>query len=149
VAADDLAQVGQPGNLVAGSYPDPTDPNGVRLLAGVPGVFLGDDPMEGWQGLTFHDEVHNKAALLLGSLLTSDGATLKGVPSVLSAIDYAYDSPLVWFPAAVSVVETPTADYAIEDDDYFPQPTAFGVADGSSQLMGLSGLIGGFAEVFA
>ncbi len=149
VSAADLPQVGQPGNVVVGTYPDPTDPNAVRTLGGAPGVYLGDDAMEGWQGLTIQDEVHNKAALILDSLLTSDGATLTGAPSVLAAIDYSYDSPLLWFPAAVSVVETPTTEYALQDDLYFPQPTAFTIADGSSQLVGLSGLIGGFAEVFS
>ncbi len=149
VQPSDLAQVGQPGNAVVGSYPDPNDPTGTRMLQGVPGVYLGDIPMEGWQGLTMMEEIDNKAAFLLGSMLTSDGANLEGTSSTLAAIDYAYDSPLLYFPGAVSVVETPQTTNLAEGLRYFPQPTSFSIQDGSSRLAALSGLIGGFAEAFA
>ena len=149
VQPSDLAQVGQPGNTVVGSYPDPNDPTGARMLQGVPGVYLGDIPIEGWQGLTMMEEIDNKAAFLLGSMLTSDGANLKGASSILAAINYAYDSPLIYFPAAVSVVETPQTTNLAEGLRYFPQPTSFSIQDGSSQLAALSGLVGGFAEAFA
>ncbi len=145
----DLAQVGQPGNTVVGSYPDPSDPTGVRMLLGDAGTYLGDIPMEGWQGLTMMEEIDNKAAFLLSAMLTADGATLQGATSILSAIDYAYDSPLLFFPAAVTVVETPQTPIPVLAIRYFPQPTSFSIQDGSSHLSALSGLIGGFAEAFA
>ena len=146
----DLPQVGQPGNTVVGQYPDPNDPTGLTMLdGGAPGVYLGDIPVEGWQGLTMQEEAQNKAVFILDSLLTADGATLTGAPSILAADQYSYDSPLLWFPAVVSVVETPTTEYPIEQDLYFPQPTSLAITDGSSQLKNLSGLLGGFSEAFA
>src|SRR6185369_17031767 len=59
----DLPLVGTPDNHVVGRYLD-TDGN---LVAGNPGVYLGDIPIEGWQGLTMMEEMQNKAALLLQS----------------------------------------------------------------------------------
>ncbi len=143
-----LASVGTPGNQVVGSYPDPTDPMGIRQLQGSPGVYLGDTRMEGWQGLTLLDEIDNKAQLLLGSLLSADGARLGGT-SILGADRYSYDSPLLYFPDAVAVTETPTTQYSLQTDEYFPQPTAFAVSSGVSRLGDLSGLLGGFGEAFA
>jgi hypothetical protein len=148
VDAGDLAQVGQPGNAVLGQYPDPTDPTGVRMLWGDAGVYLGDIPMEGWQGLTMMEEIDNKSALLLGSLLTADGGSLTGT-SVATAIDYGYDSPLLYFPSAVAVTETPGTTDPAQATRYFPQPTSLAVAYGASRLAVLSGLIGGYAEAFA
>ena len=146
---DDIPKIGQPGNTVVGSYPDPADPTGVRMLQGTPGTYLGDIALEGWQGLLMMDAIDNKAAFLLGSLLTSDGATLQGA-SVLTAIDYAYDSPLLFFPAAVSVIETPqTSVPGYRPTRDFPQPTSLAIRDGSSHLGALSGLLGGFSEAFA
>jgi hypothetical protein len=147
VAASDIAQVGQYRNTVVGQYPDPTDPTGVRLLTGSPGVYLGDVPIEGWQGLTMLDENDNKAQLLLSGLLTSDGKSLGGL-TVAAADAYSYDSPLEYFPAAVAVTETPTDTTGSAPDKYFPQPTAFAIQDGQSRLRDLSGLIGGMAEIF-
>jgi hypothetical protein len=149
VNPEDMDQVGQPGNTVVGSYPDPTDPTGLTMLQGSPGTYLGDIGMEGWQGLLMMEEIDNKAGFLLGSLLTSDGSTLQGASSILSAIDYSYDSPLLFFPAGVSVVETPQTDKVSDATRYFPMPTGLSVKDGSSHLAGLSGLIGGYAQAFA
>ena len=149
VNAADMAQVGQPDNTVVGFYPDPNDPSGQAMLAGDAGTYLGDIRMEGWQGLTMMDEIDNKSAFLLGSLLSADGSALTGVPSILAADNYAYDSPLLYFPAAVSVVETAQTDNPLYVPCYFPQPTSLAIQDGSSHLGGLSGLIGGFAEAFA
>jgi hypothetical protein len=148
VQPQDMASVGQPGNTVVGSYADPADPTGQTLLPGDAGVYLGDIRIEGWQGLTMMDEIDNKSSFLLGSLLTADGVSLTGAASVLAAIDYAYDSPLLYFPAAVSVVETAQAAPAAANR-YFPQPTGFSIQDPSSHLGALSGLIGGFAEAFS
>ena len=147
VDAADLAKVGVPGNTVVGRYPDPADPTGARLIAGAPGVYLGDIPMEGWQGLTMLDEMDNKAGFLLGSLLSADGATLGGAGSVKAALDYSYDSPLLYFPSSVEVVEAP-AD-ATAPTKYFPRPTQLTIASSDSALAGLSGLVGGFGEAFA
>ncbi|MHB8419687.1 MAG: hypothetical protein ACYDCL_16545 [Myxococcales bacterium] len=149
VDPSDLLLVGQPGNQVVGQYADPTDPTGQARLSGAPGVYLGDIPMEGWQGLTMQEETDNKAAFLLGSFLTGDGATLTGSGSVLAADQYSYDSPLLWFPAAVQVVETQTYQYPLQASLFFPQPDSFAISDGSSQLESLSGLLAGFGEAFA
>jgi hypothetical protein len=148
VQPQDMDQVGQPNNTVVGSYPDPNDPTGQTLLPGDAGTYLGDIRMEGWQGLTMVEEIDNKSGFLLGSMLTADGANLTGT-TVLTADNYSYDSPLLYFPAAVSVVETPQTTTALYTTCYFPQPTAFSIHDGSSHLASLSGLIGGFAEAFA
>jgi hypothetical protein len=149
VEPGDMAQVGQPGNMVVGSYADPTDPTGQRMLQGDAGTYLGDIRLEGWQGLTMMEEIDNKSALLLGTLLTADGSSLTGVSSILAADDYAYDSPLLYFPAAVAVVETPQTNNASDVTRYFPMPTSFSIQDGRSKLAALSGLIGGFAEAFS
>jgi hypothetical protein len=146
VAPADRPNVGQPGNTVVGKY---ADPNTGQLVDGDPGVYLGDIPLEGWQGLLMMEEIDNKAALLLGSLLSPDGTRLQGAPSLQAAINYSYDSPLLYFPAAVSVTETPTTTDPALVNKYFPQPTSFTVADGTSQLRSLNGLLGGYSEAFA
>jgi hypothetical protein len=56
---------------------------------------------------------------------------------------------LLFFPYTVTVTETPTASAPIYANQFFPQPTAFAITDGSSQLAGLSGLLAGFGEAFA
>jgi hypothetical protein len=187
VDAGDIPSIGQPGNTVVGAYPDPNDPTGQTMLAGAPGVYLGDIPMEGWQGLTMQEEADNSAELLLTQLLSSDGATLISAASIspdggspdagpagglegagpkldggpewylpsgwdsaaLAADNYSYNSPLLYFPYGVGVTETPTASAPIYANEFFPQPTAFAIADGSSELAGLSGLLAGFGEAFA
>jgi hypothetical protein len=150
VADADLPQVGQPNNTVVGQYPDPNDPTGKTMLNGMPGVFLGDIPLEGFQGMTMLDELDNKAALLLTKLVTSDGATLSGFPSTKAAIDYDYAAPLMWWPASTAVTEINTTQpQAGLSWQIFPQATAFTIKDGSSSLRGLSALAGGFAEFFA
>jgi hypothetical protein len=147
VAPSDIAQVGQPGNKVVGQYVNAD--GGLAFGAPDSGVWLGDIPIEGIQGLTMMTEIDNKSAFLLGSLLSANGTTLQGASSTLAADNYSYDSPLLYFPAAVSVVETPTLNTPIQLNVYFPKPTSLTIADGTSQLAGLSGLIGGFAEAFA
>ncbi len=151
VAPGDRASVGQPNNMVVGFYPGATGPGGqITYDAGLPGVYLGDIPMEGWQGLTMLEEIDNKAQFLLASLLSSDGAALGGVATLQAATDYSYDtSPVLYFPASVAVTEVQTAPSAKDADKFFPRPTAFTLADGQSLLRSLSGLIGGFGEAFA
>ena len=41
----------------------------------------------------------NKAALMIASMLTSDGMTLGGFASTRDALKYDYTSPLKWWPA--------------------------------------------------
>jgi hypothetical protein len=150
VADADVAQVGQPNNTVVGQYPDPNDPTGKAMLSGMPGVFLGDIPLEGFQGLTMLDELDNKAQLLLGTLLTSDGATLGGFASTKAAIDYDYTAPLMWWPASTAVTEINTDQpQSGLSWQIFPQPTTFTIKDGKSSLRGLTAVAGGFAELFA
>lgn len=146
VAAADRASVGQPGNQVVGQYADPVSG---QLVDGDPGVYLGDIPLEGWQGLLMMEEIDNKAGLLLGSLLSPDGARLQGAASVQAAINYSYDAPLLYFPASVRVTETPTAPDPGLANKYFPKPTSFTIATAESRLAALNGLVGGFAEAFA
>ncbi|HWE29359.1 MAG TPA: hypothetical protein VHB97_15225, partial [Polyangia bacterium] len=150
VAAADLPLVGQPNNMVVGQYPDPADPTGVALLYGLPGTYLGDIPLEGWQGLTMLDEMHNKTALLLTSLLTTDGIVPSGFASTADALAYDYTSPLRWWPAEISVGEVPGVTPDPGDAwKYFPQPIAYAVQTPTSRLTGLTGLLGGLAELFA
>ena len=105
VAAADIPEVGQLGNSVVGQYPDPTDPTGQALVDGSPGVYLGDIVIEGFQGQTMIDEMDNKAKLLAGTLLTSDGKTFSGFATTLDALNYDYTSPLRWWPAQTLVTE--------------------------------------------
>ncbi len=150
VADADIPNIGKPNNTVVGQYPDPNDSTGKTMLMGTPGVYLGDIPLEGFQGLTMLDEMHNKSALLLQRLLTSDGSKLGGFASTRAAIAYDYNSPLMWWPASVAVTETGTADPPSGLSwQIFPQPTAFTIQTATSRLRGLSALAGGFAEMFA
>ena len=145
----DLPQVGRAGNTVVGRYPDPDDPTGMKLIDGTPGVYIGDIPLEGWQGLTMIEEMDNKADLLLKSLLTGDGAKLGGFASTKDALAYDYQSPIRWWPASIGVVESghpPPSGQAWKD---FPQPVTWTIQDAPSRLRGLVGLLGGFAEMFA
>ena len=148
VAPAQLTQVGQPGNTVVGEFPDPTDPAGVRLRSGDAGVYLGDSPMEGWQGLTLIEEIDNQAQFLLDQLVSSDGTALRGL-TIQEAIEYSFASPLRYFPSEIEVTETPTTQYALLGRRYFPQPTGYAIGSSTSTLSGLTGLIGGYSEAFA
>jgi hypothetical protein len=149
VADADLPSVGQPRNLVVGQYPDPNDPTGMTMIDGAAGVYLGDIPVEGWQGLVMLEEMHNKATLLLTKMLTSDGATLGGFASTKEALAYDYQSPLRWWPSAVKVTETGTQAPRSGTWRNFPKPTGFAIQSPESRLRGLTALAGGFAEFFA
>jgi hypothetical protein len=149
VADADLPQVGVHGNGVVGKYPDPNDPTGQALVDGVPGVYLGDIVIEGFQGQTMIDEMDNKAALLLRTLLTGDGASYGGFATTKQALDYDYSSPLRWWPAQTLVVEASSPPAAGTSWKYFPQPLRYTVADGASHLRGLTALAGGFATFYA
>ena len=149
VADADLPQVGVHGNSVVGKYPDPNDPTGQALVDGVPGVYLGDIVIEGFQGQTMIDEMDNKSALLLRTLLTRDGTGYSGFATTKDALEYGYSSPLRWWPAQTLVVEASTPPAAGESWKYFPQPLDYRVADGASHLGGLTALAGGFGTFFA
>ena len=145
----DASQVGVSGNNVVGKFADPNDPTGQTMVDGVPGVYLGDIILEGFQGLTMVDEIDNKAALLLRSLLTSDGATLGGFASTKAALDYDYTSPLRWWPAQVGVTEQSAQPPAGTSWRYFPQPLSYQSLDGASHLRGLTALAGGFGTFYS
>ncbi len=150
VAPADLAQVGQPGNTVVGQYPDSSDSTGMAMIDGVPGTYFGDVSLEGWQGLNMLEEMHNKAALLLGQISTADGTKLDGFASTKAALAYDYQTPLRWWPSAIAVTETgtdpPAAGAGWRD---FPKPDTFTIQTASSDLRGLLALAGGFSELFA
>jgi hypothetical protein len=113
-------------------------------------VFLGDIPIEGWQGLTMLEEMDNKSAFTLRALLTSDGTTLGGFASTKEAIAYGYTSPLRWWPAAIAVRESNSDAPAPGTSwKHFPQPTALEIASPTSRLRDLGAIAGGFAEMFA
>jgi hypothetical protein len=142
-----LGLVGVPGNAVVGQWVSPLDDT--KLLFGKDGTFLGDVSLEGWQGLVMLEEMDNKSALLLGGLTTADGVALGGVASVAAAVDYDYQAPLRWWPAAVAVTEATTAPTPAEARKYFPAPTKLAVQSAGSRLADLAALAGGFGEVFA
>ncbi len=149
IADADIPQVGVHGNSVVGKLPDPNDPTGQALIDGVPGVYLGDTVIEGFQGQTMIDEMDNKAALLLRTLLTGDGATFSGLATTKQALDYDYTSPLRWWPAQTMVVEASQPPPTGTSWKYFPQPVRFTAADGASHLRGLTSLAGGFGTFYA
>jgi hypothetical protein len=148
VAPQDIAQVGQRGNTVQAVAPPKA----------APGVFIGSTPLEGMWGLTMVDEMDNAGAWLLASLATSDGTTLAGLPSVLAAIQYDYDSPLLWFPAAVSVTEqatTPATQQGCErfggdagTADRYPMVTGLSIQDATSRSVDLAALAQGYSLFF-
>jgi hypothetical protein len=144
-----LDQVGEPGNTVVGQFPSPLDPTGKELIFGKDGTFLGGVSLEGWQGLVMLDEIDNKSALLLETLMSSDGKTLQGFAKVKDAVDYDYTSPLRFWPAAVAVTEKNAAKSPDEATKFFPQPTAFSIDSAESRLQDLTGLLGGFGTIFA
>ncbi|MCU1282893.1 MAG: hypothetical protein JWM53_6439, partial [bacterium] len=149
VADADLPQVGVNGNSVVGKFADPADPTGQALVDGVPGVYLGDIVIEGFQGQTMIDEMDNKAALLMRTLLTGDGAGFAGLADTKSALAYDYTSPLRWWPAQTLVIETSKPPPQGTSWKYFPQPLRYLIADGASHLRGLTALAGGYGTFYA
>jgi hypothetical protein len=131
VAATDGPLVGTPDNQVVG-----TDPPGAAT-----GTFLGSTPLEDMWGLTMLDEMDNVAEFLVGSLTTTDGATLGGFASRTDATSYDYTSPLRWFPAAVAVTE---------DETVVPYPAiaSLAITDATSRSVDLAALLLGNAMFF-
>jgi len=127
VAASDLAGVGSAGNQIYGY-----DANGFSTAAG---TFLGSSDIEGFQAQMFIAMMDNRAADWLGSLSTTDGATLSGFASISAALHYDYTTPLRWFPHAVGVTETPAPVYAL--------------ASANSEALDLVGLVLAYSEMYA
>lgn len=136
VAAADLAMVGKPNNTVRASSSDPP-------AQGAPGTYIGSTDLEGFQGMLMAEEIDNKAALLIGQLTSTDGLQLGGFASLKAALDYDYQSPVRYFPHAVSVAEQPGTGGAD------PQPVAFTMKTADSRLGDYAALLGGYAEMFA
>jgi hypothetical protein len=133
VADGDRSGVGAPGNAIVGR----TDTG----AATAPGIFLGSSDIEGFQAQLLIEEADERAQDWLTRLTTTDGATLSGFASLAEALAYDYQAPLRWFPTAVSVRES-------DDGSGFPRPT-YAVAAGESRLLGLVGLVLGYAEFYA
>ncbi len=130
VPAGELANVGTPGNQVLGDDP-----------MAVPGTFLGSSDIEGFQAGMFLTQIDNQAAEWLGTLTTTDGATLSGFASVKEALAYGDGSTLRWFPDSIAVTET-------ADASGFPR-AAFTLASPDSDLLDLAGLLGSFSSLYA
>ena len=130
VADADLAKVGGLNNTVIGTSPP----------AAAIGTYIGSNPLEGMWGLTMLTSLDNLAEWLLTSLTTSDGATLGGFATRQGAIAYDYDSPLRWFPAAMSV--------AVDRTQPFPPVTALAIVDPKSRSEDLAALILGESLFF-
>ena len=131
VAPEDMVLVGQQGNQVQAVEPPSAQP----------GVFIGSTPLEGMWGLMMAEEIDNAGAWLLGSLGTTDGATLSGFSSVLAATQYDYTSPLVWFPTAVDVTEDGTTPY--------PGVASLSISEATSHAVDLAALEQGYSLFFA
>ena len=136
IAPADLAMVGKPNNTVVASASDPP-------TTGMPGTYIGSSDLEGFQGMLMAEEIDNKAALLIGQLTSADGQQLGGFASVKAALDYDYQSPVRYFPHAVSVTEqagTGGAD---------PVPSVYSIQTAESRLRDYGTLLGGYSEMFA
>ena len=132
VAPSDLANVGQPGNVVTG-----TD------LGAAVGTYLGSSNIEGFQAGMMLTALDNEAADWLLSRTTTDGTTLGGFPDLETALAYDTTAPLRWFPAEITVAET--GDPACS----FPRPSGFTITSGGSHLLDLAGLLGAYASLYA
>jgi hypothetical protein len=132
VAPSDVPLVGTPGNQVVA-----TDPPGAAT-----GTYIGSSPLEGMWGLTMLENMDNEAAWLLGAAVTATGTALGGAfATTKAALAYDYGSPLVWFPASLTVTEDTTP---------VPYPVLQSVAitDASSRSIDLSSLLLGHAMLF-
>jgi len=132
VAASDLPNVGQPGNVVTG-----TD------LGAVVGTYLGSSNIEGFQAGMMITALDNEATDWLLSRTTTDGITLGGFPDLQTALAYDTNAPLRWFPAEITVTET--SDPACS----FPRQSGFTVSSGGSHLLDLAGLLGAYSSLYA
>ena len=134
VPDDQLALVGSLGNTILG--------NGGPGATTIPGTYLGSSDIEGFQAANFLQVLDNQAEQWLTALMTSDGATLGGFPSLAAALAYTDQSPLAWFPAAITVTE-------VVDDSGFPRPASYAIASPDSDLLDQAGLLGAFSSIYA
>jgi hypothetical protein len=132
VPAADLAQVGEPGNVVTGND-----------IGAEVGTYLGSSNIEGFQAGMMITAMDNEANDWLMARTTTDGTTLGGFPDLVTAIQYDTNAPLRWFPHEVTVAET--ADPACS----FPRQTGFTITSSDSQLLDLSGLLGSYSSLYA
>lgn len=134
VPSDQLSLVGTAGNTVlsTGSPADGT----------VAGTYLGSSDIEGFQAANFLQILDNQAAQWLTQLTTTDGATLSGFSSIADALAYGDQSPLRWFPGAITVAET-------QDASGFPRPSGYAIASPDSDLLDLAGLLGAYSSIYA
>ena len=130
IAPSDLPTVGQHGNTVTAQDP-----------GACVGTYIGSSALEGMWGLTMMGAMDNEAQWLLDSATTTDGLTLSAFPSKMAALQYDYTSPLVWFPAAMSLVE---------DETVVPSPAIASVAitDATSRSIDLAALLLGHSMLF-
>jgi hypothetical protein len=131
IKPSDQPFVGTLGNKVVG-----TAPPGAAI-----GTYIGSIPLEGMWGLNMVAGMDNLDEWLLSTLMTSDGATLGGFASKMTATAYDYASPLFWFPAAIHV--------AVDATQSFPPVTSLTLADATSRSIDLGALLLGNAMFFA
>ncbi len=134
VPDDQLALVGTPGNTILG--------NGGPGASTVAGTYLGSSDIEGFQAANFLQILDNQAQQWLTALTTTDGATLGGFASIADALAYTDQSPLQWFPEAISVTEG-------ADASGFPRPVGYAIASPDSDLLDLAGALGAFSSIYA
>lgn len=134
VADLDVPLVGKPGNVVRATDGNPP-------TQGQPGTYLGASDLEGFQALLMLEQIDNKAAYLLSSLL-SDGSKLTAM-SASAALSYDWNAPVRFVPAEIAVQEAPGVDGAD------PSPMTLRIQKQISALDGWTALLGGYAEVFA
>jgi hypothetical protein len=133
VPEDQLAQVGVPGNQVAG-----IDDMGFPTVSG---TYIGSSDIEGFQAAMFMLMADARADDWILHLTTTDGTTLSGFPSLAAALAYDEAVPLRWFPGRVAVTET-------DDGSGFTQPS-YALDQANGDLMDLIGVTIGNAEMFA
>jgi hypothetical protein len=128
VSAQQLGEVGLPGNSVVGALHS--------------GVYLGSSNIEGFQAGNFVQILDNQAAQWLLRLTTTDGSALTGFASIGDALAYSPSDPLRWFPSSIRVTET-------SDGSGFPNPSGFAIAASGSDLLDQAGLLGAYATVYS
>ena len=135
VPDDQLGLVGTAGNTVLGN-------GGPGAAATVAGTFLGSSDIEGFQAANFLQILDNQAEQWLTALSTTDGTTLGGFASTADALGYSEQSPLRWFPGAITVTEA-------DDASGFPRPSGYSIASPDSDLLDLAGLLGAFSSIYS
>jgi hypothetical protein len=134
VPDDQLSLVGAPNNTVLGT--------GSQGASAIAGTYLGSSDIEGFQAGNFLEIMDNSAEQWLTTLTTTDGTTLGGFSSVSEALAYSEQSPLRWFPGAITVTEA-------EDESGFPRPASYAITSPDSDLLDLAGMLGAFSSIYS